>query len=362
MRNVHPTVPVSTRDTFRTVVLNRHDGLCCVPECDQPAVDAHHIIERRLWTLPHEQGGYFPDNGAAVCEPHHYQAEQTIVTADQLREWSNITDALIPSHWYTDQEQSYTKWGDPILADGTRLPGPLFHDPSVQKVLRSAPHVLDLYRDRVKYPRTLHLPWSQGVSSDDKMHANVDAWAGMNVVVTEKMDGECTTVYPDGYVHARSVTPQPHPSRSWLLGYSSQWAYDLPAGWRLVGESLHTVHSLAYDQLADLFLVHSLWNAGECLSWDETTEWAELLGLHTVPVLWRGTFPADNPERVFQQAREAAGVADETRSEGYVVRPAGAFPAALFDKVVGKYVRADHVTADRHWRHRTPTLNRTRHP
>jgi hypothetical protein len=35
-------------------------------------------------------------------------------------------------------------------------------------------------------------------------------------------------------------------------------------------------------------LVFSIWNEQNALSWDETVEWAELLGLFTVPVLWRG--------------------------------------------------------------------------
>ena len=69
----------------------------------------------------------------------------------------------MPPHLYRDQP--YDKWGNPVLPNGTRLRGELFDDASVQKVL--AP-VLALFTDRVKYPRTYHLPWSPGLTDDDR--------------------------------------------------------------------------------------------------------------------------------------------------------------------------------------------------
>lgn len=41
-----------------------------------------------------------------------------------------------------------------------------------------------------KYPRTMHLPYSYGRSSDDRVLNTVDHFAGREVVVTMKMDGE----------------------------------------------------------------------------------------------------------------------------------------------------------------------------
>ncbi len=43
---------------------------------------------------------------------------------------------------------------------------------------------------RIKYPRTFHLPWSPGLTKDDKRIENLDGFIGREVVVTEKMDGE----------------------------------------------------------------------------------------------------------------------------------------------------------------------------
>ena len=55
----------------------------------------------------------------------------------------------------------------------------------------------------IKYPRTFHLPWSPGATSDDKMLDGIDHFFGCECVITEKLDGENTTIYYNGYFHAR---------------------------------------------------------------------------------------------------------------------------------------------------------------
>jgi len=67
----------------------------------------------------------------------------------------------------------------------------------------------------IKHPRTSHLPGSPGVGSDDKQAQDLSAFDTQDVVVTEKMDGENTTLYTDGY-HARSLDSGFHPSRTRL--------------------------------------------------------------------------------------------------------------------------------------------------
>lgn len=37
-----------------------------------------------------------------------------------------------------------------------------------------------------KYPRTLHLPQSLSVTSDDKMHKSTEQFVGEQIVITEK--------------------------------------------------------------------------------------------------------------------------------------------------------------------------------
>lgn len=42
----------------------------------------------------------------------------------------------------------------------------------------------------MKYPRTPHLPWSEGMTSDDKMLKTTNIFVGNRVIVTEKLDGD----------------------------------------------------------------------------------------------------------------------------------------------------------------------------
>lgn len=62
-------IALLSRDAFRESVFARDKRTCVFCEC--PAVDAHHIIKRRLWP----DGGYYLDNGASVCEAHHVQCD-----------------------------------------------------------------------------------------------------------------------------------------------------------------------------------------------------------------------------------------------------------------------------------------------
>ncbi|WP_291307636.1 MULTISPECIES: RNA ligase family protein [unclassified Devosia] len=54
-----------------------------------------------------------------------------------------------------------------------------------------------------KYGRTCHLPTSPGATSDDKVMLGLDGLMAGDLVVTEKMDGENTTIHRGGS-HARS--------------------------------------------------------------------------------------------------------------------------------------------------------------
>jgi hypothetical protein len=201
-------------------------------------------------------------------------------------------------------------------------------------------HAHDAAQRRYKYPRTPHLPWSPGATRDDLALHSVAHFEGQEVVVTEKMDGENTTLYRDG-LHARSLSSGPHPSRDWIRQRQAEVGYLIPEGWRICGENLFARHSLAYEALPSWFMVFSIWDQGNrCLSWDDTLEWAALLGLEVVPTLYRGPWDA--------RAVKALPCPVET-TEGYVVRTAAGFPFAAFKERVAKYVRPHHVQTDQHW-------------
>jgi hypothetical protein len=328
-----------TRDEFREQVFARDRHRCVV--CGGPAVDAHHILERKLWG----DGGYYLENGASVCEEHHIAAEQTVISCDDLREKCGITKLVLPEHLYRDQ--LYDKWGNPILPNGQRMKGELFTDVSVQKILGP---VLHLFTNRVKYPRTYHLPWSPGVTKDDRVISDLSCFVDQPVVVTAKMDGENTTMYRDG-IHARSLEYDPHPSRDWVKALHARIAHEIPENWRICGENLYARHSIHYAHLDDLFLVFSIWDGLRCLPWKDTVEYANMLGLRTVPVLVEGRTwdKGFDKELIDLGATLEKNGLNGDQAEGYVVRLADEFTYGAFRRSAGKYVRANHVQTHGHW-------------
>lgn len=326
-----------TRDEFREQVLQR-DGHRCVL-CGQPAQDAHHVIDRSLWS----DGGYHLCNGVSVCESCHLKCEATDVSVEELRQAAGIMEILLPDHLEPDQK--YDKWGNPVLPNGTRLRGELFQNENVQKILKDK---LSLFLPYVKYPRTYHLPWTQTIGKDDKRLPDVANFLGKEVVVTEKMDGENTSAYGD-YIHARSLDGADHPSQHWVKRFWGNIGYNLPKEWRVCGENLFAKHSIHYHNLRSFFYGFSVWNeVNVCLSWDETLEWFELLGITSVPVLYRGLFDEEHIKSLWTGRLDM---------EGYVVRLAGEFHYASFRKSVAKFVRKNHVVTDNHWKHQALIRN-----
>lgn len=325
-----------TRDEFRNGVFARDNNQCVV--CKAPAVDAHHIMERRLF----DNGGYFLDNGVSVCSDCHNNAERTLISPAQFRVMAGITKIVLPSHLYPDYE--YDKWGNIQNTNGTRLRGELFFDESVQKVLKAG-GVLDKFLPYVKYPRTFHLPFSLGRTEDDRTLKDCSQFEGRDVVITEKLDGENTTGYYDGYIHARSLDSNNHPSRNWVKNYLAGVLHELPHGWRICGENLYAKHSIAYSGLKSYFRPFSIWNdRNECLSWRESLEWFELLNLVPVPVLYNGPWMEDFARSVGEAVEK-----DSDKHEGFVVRVADKFNYGQFSKSIAKFVRKNHVQTSKHW-------------
>lgn len=319
---------ILTRDEFREGTFKRDNHKCVM--CGELAKDAHHIIERRLF----DNGGYFLDNGASLCEKHHIQAEETTLSCEDIRKACGIKKIILPDHMYNDNDYTYDKWGNIIMPNGSRVRGELFYDESVQKIMGQG-GVLDLFSKYVKYPRTMHLPWSEKLGKDDRRLSTMDNFEGKEVIVSIKMDGENTTMYTD-HIHARSLDSGSHPSRKWVKGLWGRISYEIPDGWRICGENLYEVHTIKYTNLGTYFNVFSIWNEKNvCLSWDETIEYASLLNLTMVPVLYKGIYDEAKIKSLYKS--EING----NKCEGYVVRLADEFTYGEFRKSVAKFVNAE---------------------
>jgi hypothetical protein len=322
-----------TRDIFKEKAFSRDRHTCVF--CSQKAVDAHHILDRSLFS----DGGYYLDNGASVCVEHHLQCEMTIISVERVREACGITRSVLPEHFYADMR--YDKWGNPILGNGQRVWGELFHNSGVQKML-AAGGVLDLFSHWVKYQRTYHVPWSLGITDDDRVLKDMSFFEGKYVVVTEKGDGENTTLYQD-HIHARSIDSINHPSRNWVKGLWGKISYLIPKHWRVCGENMYAVHSIAYQNLPSYFLGFSIWDeTNTALSWSDTLEYFDLLGISPVKELYRGIYDEKAIRALYRDA-------DKDSVEGYVIRLEDAFHYRDFRRSVAKFVRKGHVQTDEHW-------------
>jgi ATP-dependent RNA circularization protein (DNA/RNA ligase family) len=180
---------------------------------------------------------------------------------------------------------------------------------------------------------------------------NPEGFLGKRIVITEKMDGENTTITRD-YCHARSVDSARHESRNRVTALWQKVRFDIPADWRICGENLYAKHSIEYNNLNSYFLGFSIWNEENvCLSWSETQEWFELLGITPVSTLAEGTF------FTCDEIRNVEKSLNPTKQEGYVIRLADAFHYKDFHISVAKYVRKNHVQSDAHWMHKSIIKN-----
>lgn len=195
---------------------------------------------------------------------------------------------------------------------------------------------------RYKYPRTPHLPWSPGATSDDVYCVCTQSFQGKEVVITEKMDGENTTLY-NNHCHARSLDSRHHPSRDWVKRFHASLRNDIPDNWRICGENVFAQHSIVYNNLESYFYGFSIWDEGNCcLAWEETLTWFDILGITPVPILYRG---------LWDEALVKGLSVDTAHSEGYVVRLTEPFSYADFGNAIAKWVRTNHVTTQQHWMH-----------
>ncbi len=211
--------------------------------------------------------------------------------------------------------------------------------------------------ERFKYPRTYHLPWSPGRSDDDKVLHDLSHFEGKQVVVTEKMDGENTTMYPDGYCHARSIDSKGHEARSWVKAFAYEKCPQIRDGifkehWHICGENVYAQHSIKYDDLKSYFYMFSFWENDICLEWNYTKNIAEAFGITLVPVMYEGIFDITVLKALEANLRP--------NQEGFVVRTIDNIYPSDWPTHVAKWVRPNHVQTEAHWMYQEVVKNNLR--
>lgn len=212
----------------------------------------------------------------------------------------------------------------------------------------------------MKYPRTYHVPFSPGATSDDKRLSEDDFlkhFAHKRLIFTEKLDGENSAItHFDCYARSHGA-----PTRSpWSINL---WGDD-GIMWRvkdslgedetIYGENLYGEHSIHYDRLTDYFHIFAANNGYVWYSWDDVELMGRILNLPTVPFLGTGyvTTVEELKDIIEAYMKEPSAYGDT--KEGIVIRTADEFPVlvdgkSVFHEHVCKYVRANHVQTDEHW-------------
>lgn len=202
--------------------------------------------------------------------------------------------------------------------------------------------------DKYKYPRTPHLPWSNGTKDDIYLSDISNFQYFKKVVVTEKLDGENITMY-NNYIHSRSLDFKNHISRDWIKALHGNIKYSIDKNLRICGENLYGKHSILYSELETYFYVFALYhknfNEHVCLDYNTTVKYIEnILHLKFVPVLYIGIWDEFKIKQCFTGISKLGGY-----QEGYVVRNYDRFDFKDFDKNVAKFVRPCHIQTDKNW-------------
>lgn len=197
-----------------------------------------------------------------------------------------------------------------------------------------------------KYPKTPHLPCSEGVQKDDTQLKDYSNFIGKTISITEKMDGENISIYKD-YWHCRSIDSVHKQYHSYLQNkILPQIQPLLKDNQKIIGEYLYAEHSIHYNNLLSYFQVFAMIQDNYVLGQSLTRQLCDKYGLVHVPFL--GIIQNFQLKDV-KQLKEIANTVIEKGGEGIVIRNNDFFYLEDFSKNVAKYVRKNYIQTDEHW-------------
>lgn len=200
-----------------------------------------------------------------------------------------------------------------------------------------------------KYPRTFHLPWSMGLQNDDRMLKDISNLIGEPITITEKLDGS-NTAFTDKYVYGRSHSaPSENEWDAKVRELHSVLKSSISEELYIFGEAMSAIHSIEYTNLTSHFYMFGARYKGIWSSWDEVEDYAFLLDLPTVPVLFKGIVNSEKELQTLTEELVKQESACGGQREGLVCRVQREFNDDEFETCVAKWVRKGHVQTDAHW-------------
>jgi hypothetical protein len=201
-----------------------------------------------------------------------------------------------------------------------------------------------------KYNRTYHLPFSLGTTNDDRISNDVSSLIGVDIVITEKLDGENCGMTNDGvYARSHAAFTTSAWSREVRQLHELKVKRQLEEGVFIFGENMEGIHSIEYTNLKSYFYIFGVRDNNIWIPWKSVEEYSYLLDIPIVPVLFKGKVESEKElkelvEKLVSEPSELGG-----EREGIVIRNAGMFHNDDFKDNVMKWVRKDHVQTTTHW-------------
>lgn len=202
-----------------------------------------------------------------------------------------------------------------------------------------------------KYPRTYHLPWSKGSTSDDKMLKDCSDFLNKEIIISEKMDGSNVCLEHEN-LFARSHSKLPnHPSFNALKAIHASLKDKINPNHQIFGEWLFAKHSILYSDLPSYLMVFGIRDIEKdiFISFDSLVKICNQLNLNMVPIVFNGVIKTEKElkQKTFISQKSIYG-----DLEGYVIRCKHEFSSFDFSANVAKNVRANHVDPNNdHWIH-----------
>lgn len=204
----------------------------------------------------------------------------------------------------------------------------------------------------MKYPRTFHVNFSPGATSDDKILKDHRYLIDVPLIITDKLDGS-NVCFTRKECFARSHAGSPtHKSFDLAKAFHNTIKYNIPEHINIYVEYLYAKHSIYYDKLKSYFNIINIYDqeTDRWLSWEEVQSWAEKLYIPTVPVLFHGSFSKEEDLEITITSLMKQPTNYSDIREGVVIRLQDSFYNKYFPIYVAKYVRKYHIQTNIHWK------------
>ena len=211
----------------------------------------------------------------------------------------------------------------------------------------------------IKYPRTYHLPWSEGATNDDKISKDVSYILNRKILISEKLDGSNCCLTRDNCFARSHSGPASHESFDIAKAFHSTIKFDIPDNILMFIEHCYAKHSIFYSNLKSYYNIITLFDLHRnmWLSFDDIQLYSEVFQIPTVPILYSGVVSSEKElYEICSSLMKVPSVYGPER-EGVVIRVADEFSNDDFYRCVLKQVRKDHVTTSEHWKNQRIVKN-----